>query len=401
MRITYLLLVLLLAPLLLVGCPDRSGRVGDDDDGEDDDDSAPDDDDGADDDDAADDDDGADDDDAVDDDDMGDDDDVVDDDDAVLDCPGTTLNCDAAAGGSTVGNNNGSSSWSDCGAGGDWTGGEEIFQFTPAASGSVTFELTWSDDTQDLDLFVLADCDAGAPCLGSSVGTTTLEEVDVTVTSGTPVYAVVDGYMGDAASFQLEVVCDGGGDDDDDDDDVGPDEPFIDITYCLDWNTVNVTDPAGLMWVLGLMGYDLSDYPVLLSSNGVNTSTNSIWMLGAAAVTGTCNQDTTYSPIDLTSTSPGTYVEPHWEVGPTTLTVPTPQFTLNVYDAVLTGDFTGTWDQIVNGTIEGEMEIPASMVSTACAWLSCYTCSSGAGDCVDFAADSAVYNDNGQGPLIP
>ena len=399
MRITWLLLALLLVPLLALGCTTRSGRMGDDDDdgSEDDDDSVTsDDDDGADDDDATDDDDGADDDDATDDDDVVVDDD--DDNDGVIDCPGTTVSCDSEVGGSTVGSANGSSSWPGCDATDQWTGGEEIFRLTPSSSGSVTFTLTWSDDSQDLDLFVLDDCDVAADCLGSSQGMDTIEEVEANVTAGVPVYVVVDGYNGDASSFQLEVDCGGGGDDDD----AGDDEDFVDVTYCLDWSTVNVAEPAGLLSLLqSLAGIDITQYPVLLSANGVNTSTDSIWMLAAAAQMGTCNQDTAYPAVDLTSASPGDYVDPHWEVGPTTLTVPAAGFTITLFDAVLTGDYTATATQIVNGTIEGAMDVPTDY-QFACGWmLSCYTCASGVGQCIDFVANSAVYDDNGQGPLIP
>ena len=232
----HVILVLLLAgchgSISIVGINDDDDDVAaDDDDTADDDDDATDDDDAStDDDDIANDDDVADDDDFVPDDDdvVPDDDDVVaDDDDAVDTCVPVTLSC-----GDTIETSNDAvsavsayNSWS-CVGGGE-SGPEVFFDLDPGDH--LAFTVTMSGHEEDLDLFVLAaSCDPEA-CVGGSwnPGTET-EEVELEVSAGDALQAVVDGWDGAVSEFSISMACGpSGDDDDDDDDDIAPDDDDI------------------------------------------------------------------------------------------------------------------------------------------------------------------------------
>lgn len=224
---TPLAILALIALFMQAGCylitPVRRGGGGDDDDDQvaNDDDAVGDDDDAV----------GDDDDDSIPD---GDDDDTTpphgDDDDDDTPPPVSGPLCDIAdefeCGVSNSGNNSGSSiedTWAQCvnyGAG--YTGGEAVFEWQAASSGSVTVNLNWSDSGADLDLFVLSSCESSNTCLGESSSTNVGESVTVNVSAGNWYYIVVDGWEASATSFTLTTNedCSGGpvGDDDDDDD---------------------------------------------------------------------------------------------------------------------------------------------------------------------------------------
>ena len=118
----------------------------------------------------------ADDDDATSDDDdsAGDDDDATLPDDE-LDCTGADeATCGATASGTSVGADNNVYGYAICDLNATgFTGGEAVYEFTAANAGEHTFELTWSDATNDIDLFVLdlcsTDVDDGGTCLGYSI----------------------------------------------------------------------------------------------------------------------------------------------------------------------------------------------------------------------------------------
>jgi hypothetical protein len=184
--------------------------------------------------------------------------------------------------------------------------------------------------------------------------------------------------------------------DDDDDDSVDPGTAFVDQTYCLDWDTVNVTQPTA--WSSLAAFVDPSQYPLLLSPTAVNVPAGQIWMMGGIAQMGTCVQDTTASTVDLTGATPGSYTAPSFAVGPADMSMTTSVGALTVYDTVITGDFTGTADQIVDSTIYGMADITA-FSSVACMMITCVSCPTGTGDCMVFSADSAVWDNTGAGPM--
>ena len=192
-------------------------------------------------------------------------------------------------------------------------------------------------------------------------------------------------------------------DDDDvqpDDDDADPGDAMVDVTYCLDWDTANITEPPGIAGLLGMAGITLSDYPILLSPTSVDAAAEQIELLGAGAVATTCTQDTSASTYDLTADGPGSWVAPHFEVGPTSLAIALDPSIgdLALEGAVLQGDFTGDASAIVNSTMDGYINV--TTLDGACFILTCVTCPSGTGDCAVFAFDSATWNDNGLGPLV-
>ena len=384
---------LLLLALLLVAtaCVDEPTPDPDDDDTVDDDDAVDDDDSGApDDDDSG----STDDDDAVDDDDSGTPDD---DDDATpapdLICPGVSLPC-AAVGGTTTGAVDNVQDWDSCGGDGGYTGGEDVFRFVPGGDGTVTFTLTWSDVAQDLDLFALDACTATAVCLGSSVGSTNSESVTVPAQAGVAITLVVDGKDGAASAYQLNADCS-------EVEVVEVGTTVVGVTYCLDWNSVNVVQPLGLIALLQTFGgIDITEFPVLLNPTSADTAASEIEMLAAVAQQATCTQDPLGVTEDLTANQPGLFVDPYFAVGPASLTLPAPGLVVTVYETTMTGLFTEAADQIVSGTVEGQLEIPPNL-ATACSFVTCYPCPVGLAQCTDFEVNSAVWDDNGLGPLVP
>ena len=393
MTLRWTLLTLL---LVLVGCPEAPPVDDDDSPARDDDDTVGDDDDPA----------GGDDDDSAtgDDDDSsaGDDDDssAGDDDDSAappvqeLDCPGTSLPC-ATVGGSTLGEPDNVQDWSVCDASGsDWTGGEDVFRFVPGGHGEVTFTVTWTSAEEDLDLFVLDACAVAGTCLGSSVGSTSWESVTVPAIAGTPVYVVVDGKDAAASAYQLTADCDAI-------EVVEVGTSVVDVTYCLDWTTVNVIEPPGLIGLLQTFGgIDITDFPLLLSPTSADPVESEIEILAAVALEGTCAQDLAASTVEVTSSQPGLFVDPYFEAGPTDMSVPAPGLVVALYETTFTGLFSEDATQITSSTVEGLLEVPPNLAA-ACSFINCFPCPSGFGDCVDFLADSAVWDDNLQGPLTP
>ena len=201
-----------------IGLPDDDDTVPDDDDDSgsttDDDDATGDDDDAT-----------GDDDDATGDDDdaTGDDDDATGDDD---DAAGgacvaiTTLSCGQQIsattldpGATNVIDNWGCTGWAD-------TGPELAYEFSTSSGTTVNVLLSSIESGQDLDVYVTADSGIGcheADCIASGDNDATFQ-----ADPGITYYFVVDGYLGAAGSFVLDVDCGAVGDDDDatgDDDD--------------------------------------------------------------------------------------------------------------------------------------------------------------------------------------
>ena len=89
--------------------------------------------------------------------------------------------------------------------------GESVYELCVASDDDVTINLTYQHDgiTNDLDLFLLSDCDE-ALCLDSSLASTGLETIGpLALTAGT-YYVVVDGWNGacDGSAHTLVVTCD-------------------------------------------------------------------------------------------------------------------------------------------------------------------------------------------------
>ncbi len=201
---------------------------------------------------------------------------------------------------------------------------------------------------------------------------------------------------------------DSAGDDDDsagDDDDsvsVDPGLAFVQRSYCLNWDSVNFQSPPGFVDILGGYGINLADYPLLLSPTAVSILVEEILMVLAATQLGTCSQDTSLSTYNLTVSEAGRYVAPHFEVGPSDINVGTQLGTLNLYDTVFAGDFTGDAEQVVQGSITGQLDISAYssfLCSSSLGWT-CAPCPTGVGTCVDLVATDAIWDHNNEGPLL-
>ena len=190
--------------------------------------------------------------------------------------------------------------------------------------------------------------------------------------------------------------------DDDDSATVDPGLAFVNQTYCLDWGSVNFQSPAGIVGILGGFGVNLSDYPLLLSPTAVSIPVAEILMVLAATSLGTCDQDASLSTYSLTSDQAGSYVAPHFEVGPSNINISTQFGDLALYDAVFSGDFNGDASQVVRGSISGQLDISAysSFLCGASTGWTCIPCPGGSGTCVDLLATDALWTDNHQGPLL-
>jgi hypothetical protein len=147
-------------------------------------------------------------------------------------------------------------------------------------------------------------------------------------------------------------------------------------------------------------GIDLTDFPLLLSPTSVDTAASEIEMLATVAQEGTCAQDSAASTVDVTAAQPGLFVDPYFEVGPSTLTLPAPGLLVTIHETTITGLFTEDVSQITDSTVVGVLEIPPNL-ATACSFVTCFPCPVGINDCTNFTADSAVWNDNGNGALVP
>ena len=200
------------------------------------------------------------------------------------------------------------------------------------------------------------------------------------------------------------------GDDDDatgDDDDstpIGPppDDPqgMQNETYCLDWSTVNVIEPPGLITLLDTVaGITIDDYPLLLEPTAVNVANNDIDMLLTGAQQFTCTQDLSVSTVDLTAQTPGVYTPPLFVVGPGDFATTISGFQLTIYDFLISGQFTQNVQQIVQAEFTGDIDITAYS-SQACWLLNCFPCPGNANaECVAFHADQAVFDMTTNGPL--
>ncbi len=197
------------------------------------------------------------------------------------------------------------------------------------------------------------------------------------------------------------------GDDDDataDDDDATPPEPdsFVGTTYCLDWTSITFSEPPNLLASLSVVGLTLQDYPLLAEPTAVDLVNDDIWFLTGTAQTGTCEQNLAVGTTDLTATGPGSYVDPHFEVGPMPFSITASVTTLDIFELEFTGDFTADHAQIINGTLGGELDI--TTYAATCGFLSwtCFPCTGNpSATCVYVAGTGGVWTDNGLGPLTP
>ncbi|MEE2830688.1 MAG: hypothetical protein VX498_15990 [Myxococcota bacterium] len=278
----------------------------------------------------------------------------------------------------------------------DASGPEIVYAFSSIESSNVTASLASIEAGQDLDLYILEDSGNGVdPSACLTFGDT---EATWTSSAGGDYFIVVDGYNGAAGSFNLELTCPTG---------PAPEppvstEPFVDRTHCLDWNSASFTSPSGVMGLLSGIGINLADYSLLLSTTAADTSAGTIDMLGGSAQVGNCSQDLSAPTYDLTPT-PGSLTGNHFSVGPVDMTMNLGASTLNVYDVVLSGDFSADGMTITNGTFDAELDIdPLNLPWGAClVVLDCHSCPGGQGNCITFSGEQVVFNDNGLGPLTP
>ena len=118
-----------------------------------------------------------------------------------VDCAAArALECGAVLDSTTIGLVNGTSNYG-C-ADYDETGGEVVVRFTLAAPAQVTIHL--SGLASDLDLFLLAGCDASG-CIAASTGVS--DETIVRCLEAGTYHLVVDGYHGAASAFRLQLDC--------------------------------------------------------------------------------------------------------------------------------------------------------------------------------------------------
>ncbi len=183
-------------------------------------------------------------------------------------------------------------------------------------------------------------------------------------------------------------------DDDDasgDDDDTTPPEPgFVGEVYCLDWGSVDVIEPDGLLDLLTGLSDIFDASPPVLIPTAVDVAAEEIEMDAGVTDEG-CAAANVFAVDELTREGPGTYVAPHFEAGPGEMNLGGSVVALPLKDALVTGDFTTPEDAIVNGTLSGFLDL--SDLLGACALITCGPCPGGGGnDCVAFSADSAVWN---------
>lgn len=102
-------------------------------------------------------------------------------------------------------NSAGSNSFLPTGAG--CTGKERVYTFNPDFSGPVTITVSGISNNQDLELFLLQNCDH-TRCLASSSNSAGQSEViNYNVVAGQTYQIVVDGYMGGNSTFDISVNC--------------------------------------------------------------------------------------------------------------------------------------------------------------------------------------------------
>jgi len=88
------------------------------------------------------------------------------------------------------------------------TGPEYKYYFTAEQSGTHTISLEIDDRTQDLDLFILGSCNPN-DCIDASINTFSNEEIVITLTQGETYIIIVDGWDGDAGSYDIGISCPG------------------------------------------------------------------------------------------------------------------------------------------------------------------------------------------------
>ncbi len=108
-------------------------------------------------------------------------------------------------------------------------------------------------------------------------------------------------------------------DDDDttvaDDDDVTPPPAKLGATYCLDWWSVDITEPPGIWEYLVEIGVALDSSPPVLVPTAVDAGLGRIWIDVGLADDG-CIPDTASGTEPLDGADGGLYAPPHFESGP-------------------------------------------------------------------------------------
>ena len=109
--------------------------------------------------------------------------------------------------GTTVGQNDNYNNYNGAAFGGDYTGPEDVIEFS-TPGGAVTFTVNILS-TQDLDLILMDDCDIStANVLGQSTTVSTTETISVNLAAGV-YYLFVEGYGGAASDYELSIECAG------------------------------------------------------------------------------------------------------------------------------------------------------------------------------------------------
>jgi hypothetical protein len=263
----------------------------------------------------------------------------------------------------------------------DASGPELVYSLTVDSSGDVTATLS-NLAGQDLDLYIIPDSGDGldpmaCEAYGNSSASWTAEE-------GESFYLVVDGFLGAAGSFDLEVSCSA---------------PGEDSTHCLDWSTANFSEPSSFGTLLTNFGVDLTASSILLSASEINSNSGSLQMTMGSSQPGTCAQDLAVSTYDLTPFQTGAYADGTYDVGPVTSSIRMGTWDYPIYDLEVEGEFNLDGTVITDASFVGELDV-SDLHWQACMFaLNCYPCSQGYGQCIDFAMDSAQLFETGAGPL--
>lgn len=87
------------------------------------------------------------------------------------------------------------------------TGNERVYNFTPNTSGFVTITVSGFGTNQDLELYLLQNCDHTS-CLAKSTNPSgQTETITYNVISGRTYQIVVDGFLGSNSTFNISVSC--------------------------------------------------------------------------------------------------------------------------------------------------------------------------------------------------
>ena len=133
----------------------------------------------------------------------------------------------------------------------------------------------------------------------------------------------------------------------------------------------------------------LDGSPPALGPTAADVAAQQIWMDVGVAEDG-CSVGGDFSWHELTSDGPGSYVAPHFDAGPGDITFGGGSISLTLQAADVAGDFSPSFDRIVDGTLVGALDLSPAI--GACALLSCGPCPDGGNQCVGFVADSATWN---------